>query len=253
MPPTLPWMIALGASVLLLLLLAAWAYRSRRRRPNPLPTHWELAARPVFSTDERRVYRHLREALPHHIVLAKVPLVRFSQAVDPQQRGYWYELLGAIHVTFAVCSPNGRVLVAFDLLDESTPGARRSQSIKENVLAACKVRYLRIPADDLPSVPELQLLLPAAHGASRAPNPSPGLAPSPVAPGAARRLDRRELWQDSRFFQDSFFGPDRRDPASEYGTLGHILRDGVPRRDPGEPAGDPSQPDPLSRPRPTRP
>jgi hypothetical protein len=258
MPPTLPWMIALGASALLLLLLAAWAFRRRRHRPRPLPTHWELSARPVFSTEERRVYRHLREALPHHIVLAKVPLVRFSQSIDPQQRGYWYELLGAIHVTFAVCSPNGRVLVAFDLLDESTPGSRRQQTIKENVMAACKVRYLRIPGDDLPSVPELQLLLPTAHGATRAPNPAPGpgLAPSPsIAVGASRRRDRGALWQDSGFFQDSFFGPERREAGttSEYGTLSHILRDGVPRRDPGEaPGGDPAAPDLLPQPRSTR-
>jgi LPXTG-motif cell wall-anchored protein len=86
MPSTLPWMIALGASTLLLMLLAAWAYRNRRRRPKPLPTHWALSARPVFTNDERKVYRHLREALPHHIVLAKVPLVRFSQALEPEQK-----------------------------------------------------------------------------------------------------------------------------------------------------------------------
>ncbi|MBN8508871.1 MAG: DUF2726 domain-containing protein [Burkholderiales bacterium] len=246
MPSTLPWIIALGASTLLLVLLAAWAYRSRRRRPKPLPTHWELSARPVFSTEERRVYRHLREALPHHIVLAKVPLVRFSQSIDPQRRGYWYALLGTIHVTFAVCSPNGRVLVAFDLLDEAIPGSLRQQTIKENVMAACKVRYLRIPGDDPPSVAELQLLLPAAHGASRAPNPAPGpgLAPSPsAAPGPSRRRDRGALWQDSGFFQDSFFGPERREPgtAGEHGALSHILRDGFPRRDDDEPPpGDPS-------------
>lgn len=243
MPSTLPWIIALGASTLLLLLLATWAYRSRRRRPKPLPSHWELSARPVFSTEERRVYRHLREALPHHIVLAKVPLVRFSQSIDPQRRGYWYALLGTIHVTFAVCSPNGRVLVAFDLVDENAPASPRQQTIKENVMAACKVRYLRIPGDDPPSVAELQLLLPAAHGASRAPNPAPGagLAPTPsAAPRTARRRDRDALWQDSGFFQDSFFGPERREAGTggEYSTLSHILRDGVPRHHGDEPLPD---------------
>ena len=57
----------------------------------------------------------LREALPHHIVLSKLPLVRFCQPNDPQQVRFWYELLGSLNVTFAVCSANGRVLAAIDL------------------------------------------------------------------------------------------------------------------------------------------
>ena len=257
MPPTLPWMIALGAGVLLLAVLLVlsglWAWRRRQRRPEPLPTQWALSARPVFSTDERKVYRHLREALPHHIVLAKVPLVRFSQAVDPQQRGYWYRLLGSKHVTFAICSSHGRVLIAIDFLDDYESVPTRERTIKENVLAACKVRYLRIARDDPPSAPELQLLLPPTAGGARAPNPAPhgGLAPSPaIAVGVTRRRDRRALWQDSGFFQDSFFGPERAETgaSSEYGTLGQFLRDGVPARDRAEPPpGDRSAPGPSPR------
>ncbi len=259
MPPSLPWIIALGAGLLLLALLGAWALRSRPRKLPPLPTDWALSGRPVFSTDERKVYRHLREALPHHIVLAKLPLIRFSQPNDPQQVRYWYELLGALHVTFAVCSANGRVLVAFDLDTERSAGSRRTQAIKENVLAACKVRYLRIPVDHLPSVPELQLLLPQAQAPARAPNPAPGLglAPSPL-PGLAgsRRRERRALWQDSGFFQDSFFGADRQGdagPASEFGTLGSILREGVTVREVGlSPAEGGTPPGKGNEPPPTR-
>ena len=59
---------------------------------------------------ERAVHRQLREALPHHIVLSKLPLVRFCQPADPKSVRYWFDLLGANHVTFAVCSANGRVL-----------------------------------------------------------------------------------------------------------------------------------------------
>ena len=72
---------------------------------------------------------------------------------------YWYELLGPIHVTFAVCSANGRVLAAIDL-DTERGNSRRTQQIKQSVLAACRVRYLRCPVDNLPSVAELQLLVP---------------------------------------------------------------------------------------------
>ena len=92
MEPLLPWIVAL--IVLLLALIGAVTWRLTRERKTqvmPLPTDWSLAPRPVFSTDERRVYRQLREALPHHIVLSKLPLVRFCQPNDPQDVRYWYE------------------------------------------------------------------------------------------------------------------------------------------------------------------
>ena len=103
MEPLLPWIVALAS--LLVLLAVLWMSRRPRRndnQPKPLPTEWSLAPRPVFSTDERRVYRQLREALPHHIVLSKLPLVRFCQPNDPNDVRFWYELLGSIHVTFAI-------------------------------------------------------------------------------------------------------------------------------------------------------
>ena len=72
---TLPWIVALATLALLVVALVAWVLSARRpKKAAPLPTEWALAARPVFSTDERRVYRLLREALPHHIVLSKLPL-----------------------------------------------------------------------------------------------------------------------------------------------------------------------------------
>ena len=176
LPQLILWIIALATLALCAGLLAWWWARARTQRPLPLPADWTLTARPVFSTDERRVYRQLREALPHHIVLSKLPLVRFSQPTDPEQVRYWYDLLGAIHVTFAICSANGRVLAAIDL-DTDRGNSRRVLQIKQSVLAACRVRYLRCPVDHLPSIPELQLLVPQSAARSRA------------APQAAPRVD----------------------------------------------------------------
>jgi hypothetical protein len=77
---TLPWIIALIAVAVLAPTVVWLALRPRQpAKAKPLPTEWSLSARPVFSSDERRVYRQLREALPHHIVLSKLPLVRFCQ------------------------------------------------------------------------------------------------------------------------------------------------------------------------------
>jgi hypothetical protein len=214
---TLVWIIALAALALLGVALAIWAVQVRRQKAAvALPTEWPLVPRPVFSLEERRVYRLLREALPHHIVLSKLPLVRFCQPGDPAETRFWFDLLGAIHITFAVCSANGRVLAAVDL-DTERGVSRRAQLIKHSVLMACRVRYMRCPLEHLPSVAELQLLVPQGgaasrgplsngHGAHRINNASANLS-STVA---HRRAERTALWQDSSLFQDSFFAPDIR-------------------------------------------
>jgi hypothetical protein len=216
MMQTLPWIVALAALAVLGLGLAAWLQTARRpKRQATLPLEWRLARRPVFSNDERRAYRLLREAFPHHVLLSKLPLVRFCQPTDPNETRYWYDLLGALHITFAVCSANGRVIAAIDLGADSGR-SRRALQIKQSVLGACQVRYLRCALDQLPSMTELQLLVPQAP--SRAPQPSRSAAPGDLRQAsdslastvAIRRAERTVLWQESNLFQDSFFAPDSR-------------------------------------------
>jgi hypothetical protein len=217
MQQLLPWILAACSVVLVVAAMALTFIRRNRKAARPLPTEWTLTPRPVFSTDERRVYRQLREALPHHIVLSKLPLVRFCQPSDPSEVRYWYELLGSIHVTFAVCSANGRVLAAIDL-DTERGGGKRAVQIKQAVLAACRVRYLRCPVDHLPSIPELQLLVPQTGSTARGPQPAPTASQvrdTLAHTVAAKRRERTTLWQDSGFLQDSFFGVDGR---GELGT-----------------------------------
>jgi hypothetical protein len=221
----LPWFIATAALAVLATLAVLWLLQATRRPagPPPLPVEWDLLPRPVFTADERRVYRQLRDALPHHIILAKLPLVRFCQPADPNSVRYWFDLLGANHVTFAVCSANGRVLAAIDLSYDRGGPPGRSTRIKQAVLAACRVRYLRCPADHLPSIPELQLLVPMGSNASRGPQPAPASASmtsgAPGMAGNGRRRERSTLWQDSMSFHDSFFSSGRRDLDTAHGDL----------------------------------
>jgi hypothetical protein len=225
----LPWIVAVVALALLAAVLLTRLVRGRRpKKLPPLPTDWALSARPVFSTDERRVYRLLREALPHHIVLSKLPLVRFCQPSDPAQVRFWFDLLGANHVTFAICSANGRVLAAIDL-DTDRGNSRRILQIKQSVLGACRVRYLRCPVDNLPTVAELQLLVPSSSAPARGPQPASSpprdldVARDALSSTVAhRRAERSALWQDSTLFQDSFFAPDNRPDgfgSSEFSAL----------------------------------
>jgi hypothetical protein len=212
MPYAVYWIAALAVCVLGLAVSLIWALRRPAHAAKGLPAEWSLTARPVFTTDERRVFRLLREALPHHVVLSKLPLVRFCQPTEAKEVRYWFDLLGASHVTFAICSPNGRVLAAIDLEGERgvTP---RSLQIKHAVLSACRVRYLRCAMDQLPSIAELQLLVPQGSN-TRGPLP----APAATASLSRRRTGLGEdeygsdwgqfsqplpLWQDASVFAGS--------------------------------------------------
>ncbi len=221
MQNTLPWIIAGLSALAVAGLVAALLLRRPRRERKPLPTEWSLSPRPVFSADERRVFRLLREALPHHVVMCKLPMVRFCQPTEARDVRYWYELLGGISVNFAICSPNGRVLAAIDI-ETDRPGSTRSLQIKQAVLAACRIRYLRSSVDHLPSATELQLLVPYSNQGSRggmAAMPRAahaGASPASGLPASARRsapaapAARNTLWNDSPVFSDSFFAPDSR-------------------------------------------
>ena len=227
MPYAIYWIAALAVCVLGLAISLVWALRRPAYANKGLPAEWSLTARPVFTANERRVFRLLREALPHHVVLSKLPLVRFCQPTEAKEVRYWFDLLGASHVTFAVCSPNGRVLAALDLEGERgvTP---RSLQIKHAVLSACRVRHLRCSMDQLPSVADLQLLVPQGSN-PRGPLPAPaaaaGLArrrspsPSPSASAGAGDEDSGSdwgqfsqplpLWQDTSVFGGLEAYPDR--------------------------------------------
>lgn len=248
MQQMLPWVLASVALAFLAGAAALALYGRRKPQAQPLPTEWTLTPRPVFSTDERRVYRQLREALPHHIVLSKLPLVRFCQPTDPSEVRYWFDLLGGINVTFAICSANGRVLAAVDL-ENDRGNSRRAQQIKQSVLGACRVRYLRCPVDHLPSIPELQLLVPHSVSPTRGPQPAPAVSQARdtlSSTVATRRRERTTLWQDSSFFQDSFFSADSRpgDVASEFGGMRSRFGDLTPTPEPGGRV-DPGSPPPT--------
>jgi hypothetical protein len=209
----------LGAALLLLRLQA----RTPARSPEPkgLPDEWPLVQRPIFSPEERALYRQLRTALPHHTVLAKLPLVRFCQPQDRAELRYWFNLLGPIHVSFVVCADNGRVLAAVDVERPDRAASSRAAKIKQSVLEACRVRYVKCRSDQLPSVAELQMLV-----------PHPGEHSRPLVPGSlhdrqerrstlahtvrARHPEAQTQWYESGFSQDSFFSPESmRDPLME--------------------------------------
>lgn len=196
--------------------LMVWAWIPPGKQTLSLPSEWAISARPVFNAGERRLYRQLRDAFPQYIVLPKLPLVRFCQPDDLAQVGYWYGLLGSIHVSFAVCTPSGRVVLAVDLLGRRERSKRATQ-IKEAVLAACRVKHLTSSVDQLPTLAELKSLIPAGSGGAAALPVDNTVAKSLTSARenlastvASRRAERSAKGSDSGLFLDSFFSPDSR-------------------------------------------
>lgn len=193
----------------------AFARARAPRQGQAQPQDWAISARPVFTAEERVLHRALTVALPQQVILAKLPLVRFCQPLNPERSAYWYELLQPLHVAFAVCSSNGRVVAAIDL---QTPANRRQLQRKAGALEACGIRYVICQPSALPTPQDIAnwgLVADATQPASLPPRPA--AQPSIAQAGEQlartvrqRRAERQARWQDSGFASDSFFAPDSR-------------------------------------------
>jgi hypothetical protein len=181
------------------------------------PARWNLFARPLFSVHERTLYRELRAALPQHVVLAKVSLLRFCQSADSTDARMWYARLQPLHVSLVVCTPQGVVISAIDIVNRPDRQGSRSQRLKEAVLETCRVRYLRCLPGQWPQTSLLsqwalgQALNEANDGRAQATRDALHDAGDELARTLRqRREERAQRWGESRFAQDSFFASDSR-------------------------------------------
>ncbi|HIV69303.1 MAG TPA: DUF2726 domain-containing protein [Candidatus Aquabacterium excrementipullorum] len=228
------WQPSLPLLALALGFAAGWGWRTRRQRqPKGWPRDFKLNARPVFTTEERLLFRELKAALPQHVVLAKLNLLRFCQTANEHQARWWFDRLHALNVTFAVCTPNGAVISVIDLEAPQRSTSARGQRLKEAVLEACRIRYIRCQPGHWPRpalLAQWALGGPLAASATLntgAARTSPGQAAArgPAQPAASplvaaraelaqklhqRRAERASRFQDSGFASDSFFALDSR-------------------------------------------
>lgn len=200
------------------LALGWWLHGRRvRQRLKAWPQNWPLRPRPLFSAHERALYRDLRTALPQHLVLAKVSLVRFCQVAEHGDARRWYERLQPLTVSLLVCTPTGTVITAIDL---DVPGALpspRTARLKRAVLDVCRIRHLRCQPDQWPPPSQLAAwVLGQGDGHATTEPGAPGSgAISHAGDQLARRLrerraERAARWAESGFAPDSFFAFDSR-------------------------------------------
>jgi hypothetical protein len=212
------WWI-LGLAAVGALVGYGWGAFSERK---PVPAHWPLAGRKVFTAHEQQVYSLLRAAFPELCVLSKLPLPRFMRLTVRTQAEYWFNLISPLYVTFAVCLPNGRVVAVIDCYGSGS-GSRSAVTLKRQALRACNIRYLRIDDGVIPPMKALRAMVMGASDSAEAEAPQSrqhaelASAKQTLAATVRGRRSEREMWsRDSIVTKDSFLRPDSRsNPVSE--------------------------------------
>ena len=143
--------------------LLSWVWSSRKAGAKDLawPARWPLQARMVVTGDENKVWHGLKSIFHDHMVIVKIPVLRFTRLQDisvlgsasglngkagpkrPLTDRQWMDKLGrleGVYTTFTVCTQNGKVIGCVDV-----PGGRgfseSSSAMKEALLLDCGIAY----------------------------------------------------------------------------------------------------------------
>ena len=119
-----------------------------------LPARWPLTSRVLMTNEEYAVFTWLLAAFHDHMVMVKLPVLRFTVPVTKDENGggiRWQELLGGVYCTFTVSTSNGNVVGCVDV-----PGKRglnkSNRQFKESLLSDCRIAYTVVRSARLPEV-----------------------------------------------------------------------------------------------------
>jgi Protein of unknown function (DUF2726) len=117
-----------------------------------LPRHWPLVPRAVLTEEEQKVFAWLQSTFEGYLVMAKLPVVRYTKPIDKTKNGGgddWQALLNNVYCTFAICNANGNVVGCVDV-----PGknglAKANRQLKEGLLGDCHIPYTVVRSTAMP-------------------------------------------------------------------------------------------------------
>ena len=151
------WLVT-GLGLLVGLLLGggalAWWMHKKSLIEVPIPAKWPLAARGIITNEEYEVLNWLRGTFDDHLVMVKIPVLRFTIPINREKRGggeQWQKLLNGVYCTFTVCTHSGTVVGCVDV-----PGKRGlpkgNRDLKESLLSDCSIAYTVVRHTHLPKV-----------------------------------------------------------------------------------------------------
>ena len=129
-----------------------WWLKHQASAKMRLPSKWPLTSRVVMTNEEYEVFKWLLAAFHDHMVMIKLPVLRFTVPLSKDENGggaRWQELLGGVYCTFTVCTSNGNVVGCVDV-----PGKRGlnkgHRQLKESLLSDCRIAYTVARSAKLP-------------------------------------------------------------------------------------------------------
>ncbi|MEO6016862.1 MAG: DUF2726 domain-containing protein [Polaromonas sp.] len=134
-------------------LYAGWLRRKAGARLR-VPHKWPLRARGLVTTEEHEVWKWLRITFQDHLVMAKVPVLRFTIPIekdgDKDANLRWLELLNGVYTTFTVCTLDGKVVGCVDVRGKRD-ASKASRQLKETLLSDCGIPYTAVASKRLPT------------------------------------------------------------------------------------------------------
>lgn len=158
------WPVIVSLLILLVgMLFGAWLWSlwlRRQKVANKLPLSLQgllpLRGRALVSSHEKEVWQSLRIIFHDHAVMVKIPILRFTQLVEPAlsktgnkaptqgdgslKSDQWLEMIDGLYTTFTICTLNGKVVGCVDVLGRHE-GSKASRELKEALLLDCGIAY----------------------------------------------------------------------------------------------------------------
>ncbi len=219
--------LIVGAACILLgvtltVLFIGW--RKRVEANKSLPKLVPLAARLILNRHEVDFLGRLQAAVPQGMIAVKPQLTRFMRLTSGAkgEENYWFEMLKSMSVSFAVCTKNGMVIAAIDLVSPRNVQLD-ARAIKRRLLEAANILYLTVDQNMQPNTQWLQQIVLGAEHAHLAESSNAyrnmlgGQSLESVEAARAKleqllqsRRDDREVAFRESMFKDSFLQPDSR-------------------------------------------
>ena len=92
-----------------------WYLTQQANAKTRMPEKWPLTSRVLVTNEEHEVFKWLASVFHDHLVMVKLPVLRFTAPVNKNENGAgarWQELLGGVYFTLTVCTSNGNIRVA---------------------------------------------------------------------------------------------------------------------------------------------
>jgi hypothetical protein len=198
---------AAAAAVVLCLVLALLARRLRKRRPAAgqpkakartdrpnsregvdLLARYHPSAVRVLTAFEREAFDLVRAALPQHIVMAQVPLMRYLKVQDKRTEDDWLRGLSMLSADILVCDSSSRPVIAVEILPPNPgPRAQERHERMRQLLEGVGVRVLIWQEARLPAAEQARTQLQAALESAGAPAARQKTSRGDVPPVARRR------------------------------------------------------------------